>query len=79
MPNGKNGKNGDNPLSDMIIHGKHPFPEDIENMLWKLREINPELLGDLEDEPFDWAGGKNLDEGRELLKKMLAKDGGSNE
>lgn len=74
-----NGKIGDNPLSDMIIHGKHLFPEDIENMLWKLREINPELLGDLEDEPFDWAEGKNLDEGRELLKEMLTKYGGSNE
>ncbi len=72
-----NGKIGDNPLSDMIIHGKHPFPDDIETMLWKLRAINPELLGDLEDEPFDWADGKNLDEGRELLKEMLGKHGSS--
>lgn len=74
-----NGKIGDNPLSDMIIHGEHPFPADIESMLRKLRAINPELLGDLEDEPFDWAEGKNLDEGRELLKEMLAKHGGSTE
>ncbi len=74
-----NGKIGDNPLSDMIIHGKHPFPADIENMLLKLRAINPELLSNLDDEPFDWAEGKNLDEGREMLREMLAKYGDSNE
>lgn len=74
-----NGKIGDNPLSDMIIHGKHPFPADIEIMLRKLRAINPELLGNLDNEPFDWVEGKNLDAGRELFKEMLAKYSSSNE
>lgn len=74
-----NGKIGDNPLSDMVIHGKHPFPADIETMLRKLRAINPELLGNLDNEPFYWAEGKNLDAGRELLREMLAKYSGSNE
>jgi hypothetical protein len=25
-----NGKHGDNPLSDLTIHGQHPFPSDID-------------------------------------------------
>ena len=72
-----NGKFGDNPLTDMFIHGEHPYPADIENMLRKLRSINPKILHGLDTKPFDWEKGKNLEEGRELLKEMLAKHGGS--
>lgn len=72
-----NGKFGDNPLSDMLIHGEHPFPADIEDMLRRLRSINPKILQDLDAKPFDWEKGKNLEEGRTLLKEMLAKHEGS--
>ena len=34
-----NGKPGDNPLSDMMIHGAHRFPPDIEEMLRKIDSL----------------------------------------
>lgn len=37
-----NGKPGDNPLSDMISHGAHPFPDDIEKMLLEIDAIGRE-------------------------------------
>jgi hypothetical protein len=70
-----NGKPGDHPITDMLIHGKHPFPEDMEEMIRKLHAVDPSFLNDLGWEPFDWADGKNLEEGRKRLKKLLEKRG----
>ena len=35
----RNGKHGDNPLSDLTIHGQHPFPADIEAMLLRINAL----------------------------------------
>lgn len=70
-----NGKPGDNPITDMLIHGKHPFPSDIEEMIRRIHAINPGILHDLEWKPFDWEQGKNLEEGREELKRLLIEHG----
>ena len=62
----------------MLLHGKHPFPADIEEMLRQLYAINPRIISsDLEMEPFDWERGRNLGAGRKRLKELLAKHGGS--
>jgi hypothetical protein len=73
-----NGRSGDNPLSDMIIHGAHPFQPDIEEMLrridalgrapgrWPLGENWP-----FSPREFDWEKGKDLDEGRRLLSRLI--------
>lgn len=66
-----NGKPGDSPLSDMLIHGQHPFPADIEEMIRRIHKYDPSLLSDLGWEPFDWEVGKNLDDGRKRLRDML--------
>ena len=74
-----NGKPGDNPLTDMILHGAHPFPKDIEATLreidslgraygrWPLGENWPYSPHELE-----WERGRNLDEGRRMLSHLLA-------
>jgi hypothetical protein len=68
-----NGKHGDNPLSDLTIHGAHPFPADIEHMLlridalgrwparWPLGENWP-----FSPREFDWEKGNDLDNARQL-------------
>jgi len=73
-----NGRHGDNPLTDLTIHGAHPFPTDIEEMLlriealgrksgrWPLGENWP--FGTLE---FDWEQGKGLPEARRLLTRLI--------
>lgn len=73
-----NGKPGDHPITDMLIHGKHPFPPDVEDMIRQLHAINPQLLHSLGIEPFDWEAGKNLDEARAKLRQMLDEHGGGN-
>jgi hypothetical protein len=34
-----NGKPGDNPLTDLTLYGKHPFPPDVEEMLLRIDEL----------------------------------------
>ena len=72
-----NGKVGDHPITDMLIHQEHPFPSDIEDMLRRLHAIDPAIVlgSDLTWEPFDWEKGRNLESGRKQLKDLLAKHG----
>jgi hypothetical protein len=66
-----NGKPGDNPITDTIIHGKHIFPTDIEKMIKKLHSIDPKILNQLGDQVFDWEEGKNLGNARKILSDLI--------
>ena len=75
-----NGKPGDDPLTDMFIHGEHPFPADMEAMLRQIRALDPLFPnGDRSHADRvawwrrigDWARKLNLDEGREALRAVL--------
>lgn len=75
-----NGKYGDHPLTDMLTHGAHPFPLDMETMLREILALDPgfpdgkrrfvdQLAWD--QRFFDWEASKNLDEGRNAMKAVL--------
>ena len=73
-----NGRHGDNPLSDMTIHGAHPFPPDIEELLLRVHRLGRAVgrwpLGEnwpYSPREFDWAKGRNLQEARELLSRLI--------
>ena len=75
-----NGKPGDGPLSDMLLHGLHPFPPDMENLLREILDLDPDFpdgkryyVDQLRwgQRFFDWEAGKNLDEGRDSMRKIL--------
>lgn len=68
-------KSGGDLLSDMLEHGEHPFPADIEDMIHRLNYLNSEALVELKQEPVFWAAGERLDEGRAMLKALLRKHG----
>lgn len=71
-----NGKPGDHPFTDMLIHGAHPFPADMEAMLRALHGTNPYLINDIDFTDFaDWESGKNLDAGRTRLRALCVKHG----
>jgi len=73
-----NGKIGDNPLSDLSIHGVHRFPEDIVDLLLKIQAAGRRdgrwPLGEnwpFSPREFDWQLGKDLDGARRDLTLML--------
>ena len=72
-------KTGTNPLHDMILHGAHPFPSEIEDLLRKIdtlgRRAGRTPLGEnwpFSPDEFQWQRGENLDEARESLEHVLA-------
>jgi hypothetical protein len=82
-----NGKHGDSALSDMLNHGMHPFPADIEQLLREVLVLQPRFPDG--KRPYvqqiewmqrieGWAQGKALDEGRIALKQVLAELRSSN-
>ena len=73
-----NGKPSDSPLTDLMVHGAHPFPPDIEEMLIKIdalgRQYGMWALGEnwpFSPKEFEWERGENPDEARELLAHLL--------
>lgn len=76
-----NGRAGDHPLTDMLVHGRHPFPADMEELLREVLALDP-IFPDGKrpyveqvhwyDRISDWARGQKLDEGRQALRAVLA-------
>ncbi len=73
-----NGRPYDNPLSDLVIHGHHPFPRDIEEMLLRIDVLGRSLgrypLGEnwpFSPQEFEWERGKDLGRARQLLTDMI--------
>ncbi len=66
-----NGKPGDNPITDTMIHGMHPFPPDLEKLIIELQKLAPYIFNSLEWEPFKWEQGKHLNEAKELIESLI--------
>ena len=73
-----NGKRGDNPLSDLTIHGLHPFSLEIEAMLLRVQELGERPgrwpLGEnwpFSPREFDWEKGDDLDGARRDLSRFI--------
>jgi hypothetical protein len=74
-----NGNIGDNPLSDLTIHGRHPFPPDIEAMLLSIASLGRSIgrwpLGQnwpFSPREFQWERGEDLDGARRDLAHLLS-------
>ena len=73
-----NGREHDNPLTDLLHYGYHPFPEYIERLLLRIDEVGREHgrspLGEnwpFSPDEFHWQRGRKLWRGRWKLSKML--------
>jgi hypothetical protein len=73
-----NGKHGDNPLSDFIIHGQRCFPTDIEELLRRINNVGRAVgrwpLGEnwpYSPREFDWAAGHDLPAARRDLQHLF--------
>ena len=76
-----NGKPGDHPLTDMLVHGQHPFPPEIERLLRDVLALAPRFpdegrfsseRGAWHHRLFRWERGEDLAEGRRALEAVLA-------
>lgn len=83
-----NGMIGDNPIPDLLNHGLHPFPPDIEAMLFRIASLGRSLgrspLG--ENWPFSprealWERSEDSDGARRDLAHLISmlEDGRSDE
>lgn len=70
-----NGKPRDHPVTDTVLHGLHPYPKDLEDLVIQLHARNPGVFNDLEWAPFDWEKGKFLAEATILLQRLLDNHG----
>ena len=61
-----------NPIDDLLEHGKHPFPADIEVLIHKIASVQPGKLDSVRDEAIAWAAGANLEVARARLTKILS-------
>jgi hypothetical protein len=75
-----NGKPGDNPLTDLIFYGAHPFPRDIETMLRRIETLGRRPgrwpLGEnwpFSPREFDWERGRDLEGARQALAHLIAR------
>lgn len=61
-----NSKPGDHPLTDLLVHGKKLFPQDMEALIRKLRPWPPIAFADRQSLQLlsQWELGEDLDEGR---------------
>ncbi|HEY5668818.1 MAG TPA: hypothetical protein VIS10_02395 [Anaerolineales bacterium] len=66
-----NGKIHDHPITDLLVHGLHPFPAEMEALIRKIHAVNPSSLLSLGMEPFDWEQDLNLEQGMEKLRSIL--------
>jgi hypothetical protein len=74
-----NGKRGDNPLSDLVVHGVHSFPREIEDLLLRIQALGRKPgrwpLGEnwpFSPREFGWARGQDLDGARRDLARLIA-------
>ena len=54
-----NGKPGDHPVTDLLVHGWHPFPEDIEALIREIHALETldarkELWASIYERAWDW-------------------------
>ena len=66
-----NGRPGDHPLTDLLVHKQHPFPRDVEELILAIYKIKPSAVWELGIELFKWERGENLDEAPRILKEKL--------
>ncbi len=70
-----NGKPGDNPITDLLYYGGHPFPPDIEELVRQLHDLDPYSVNALEYAPMDWERGLFHEPARILLRGLIKTHG----
>jgi hypothetical protein len=65
----------EHPIREMLLNGKHPFPQDIEDMLRRLHSKPGAITTEIAMDAFDWERGERLDVGRRKLQALCKTHG----
>ena len=66
-----NGRPGDHPLTDLLVHKRHPFPAEIETLILAIYQIKPSAVWGLDLDVFKWERGEGLDQAPTILREKL--------
>jgi len=61
---------GHHPITDMLAHGRHPLPKDIEDMLRRRSTMTCVFTTEIAMDAYDWERGENLEPGRKKLSSL---------
>jgi hypothetical protein len=45
---------GEHPVSDLLFHGRHPFPPEVERLILRLHQVNPRVWRELACSAENW-------------------------
>ena len=65
----------EHPIRELLLHGGHPFPPDMEEMIQRLHLKAGAITAEIAMDAYDWERGEQLDRGRKKLRALCALHG----
>ncbi|MEO6876628.1 MAG: hypothetical protein ABI222_17575 [Opitutaceae bacterium] len=62
----------EHPIRELLLHGGHPFPEDMEAMIQRLHLKPGAISAEIAMDAYDWERGEQLERGRKKLRALCA-------
>lgn len=62
----------EHPIRELLLHGEHPFPLDMEAMIQRLHQKAGAITAEIAMDAYDWERGEQLDLGRKKLRALCA-------
>lgn len=65
----------EHPIRELLLHGQHPFPTDMEEMIQRLHLKPNAITAEIAMDAYDWERGEQLERGRKKLRALCALHG----
>ncbi len=65
----------EHPIRELLLHGQHPFPKDMEDMILRLNLKPNAITAEIAMDAYDWERGEQLERGRKKLRALCASHG----
>jgi hypothetical protein len=65
----------EHPIRELLLHGQHPFPKDMEEMIQRLHLKAGAITAEIAMDAYDWERGEQLETGRKKLRALCALHG----
>lgn len=62
----------EHPIRELLLHGGHPFPPDMEDMIQRLHLKAGAITAEIAMDAYDWERGEQLERGRKKLRALCA-------